>query len=253
MRVHPWPVLFQQPARLEGEWKSVARFYEFYRCVGVDEAPDPPAVLLGFNRAVLVALADGEGFTVKSRHPNVVVTEIDDPRELIARRNERHNALMQPGVDPKLRDALTPDPVISWRGATRYFIVYGKGLVGPPATFIDAKSGGKSAKDDAKLQVVVVQEKTIRLAIRNLRVFDAATGSLVEHAKLPSDGSDDRVTMNAVWTPQANIVFNLVSTDPIVIDERDPETQKELSEALGLRPGAVAHIGEIIDPQNWRM
>jgi hypothetical protein len=215
----------------------VAKFYEVYRCVGVDEAANPPAVLLGFNRTVLVALADGDGFTVKSRHPNVMVTEVTDPRELIARRNDRHKALMQPGVDPKLRAALTPDIVISRRGPTRYFIVYGKGLVGPPPTFIEAISGGRSTKDDAKLQVVVVEEKAIKLAIRNLRVFDADAGGLVDHAKQPSDPSDDTVAMNAVWTPQANIVFNLVSADPLVIDERDAETQKELSQAFGLRSG----------------
>jgi hypothetical protein len=109
----------------------VARFFEVFRCVGVDEAADPPAVLLGYNRAVLVALADGDGFTVKSRHANVEVVEVTDPTQLIARLNDRHKALMQPGVDPKLRETLLPSVVKSVRGPTRYFSVYGKGLVGP--------------------------------------------------------------------------------------------------------------------------
>jgi hypothetical protein len=213
----------------------------------MDEAADPPAMLLGFGETTLVALADGEGFSVKSRHPNVVVTEILDPSSLIAARNDRHNALMQPDVDSKLRDGLMPDLVISWRGATRYFSVFGKGLVGPPATFIDAKSGGKSKKDDATLQVVVVKEKPIKLGIRNLQVFDGGNG-FVNHAKTPSVPDKDVSSINAVWTPQANIAFKLVSSDPLIIDERDPDTQKELVAAYGLKAGSVAQIGEVISP-----
>jgi hypothetical protein len=96
---------------------------------------------------------------------------------------------------------------------------------------------------------VVVKEKEIKLAIRNLRVFDADSGGLVDHAKSPSDASDDRMDMNAVWTPQANIVFSLVSADPLVIDERDDATQKELAEAFGLRPGVRAQISDTVDPK----
>jgi hypothetical protein len=99
------------------------------------------------------------------------------------------------------------------------------------------------------LQVVVVEEKPIKLAIRNLRVFDPDSGGLVDHPKRPSDGSEDQIDMNAVWIPQANISFSLVSTDPLVIDDRDPATQKELAEALGLSSVDAAHISEVINPR----
>jgi hypothetical protein len=227
----------------------MARFFEVFRCQGVDELANPPAMVVGFGKTSVVALADGEGFSVKSRHAGVRVTELLDPRPLLTIRNDIHNMLMQPGVDRQVREELTPDLIISARGATRYFNVFGHGLVGPPATAIDAKSGGKSKGGDATIRVVVVKEKTIKLAIRNLKVSDGRSGGgLVDHATRPSVPAIDVATMNIVWTPQSNITFDLVSSDPLVIDDRLEPTRNELRKALGLRPDSVPQIGEVIEP-----
>ena len=227
----------------------MARFFEVFRCVGVDEDANPPAMLLAPHQSRLVALADGDGFSVKPRHSAIKVTEILDPQALIAIRNDFHNTLMQPGVDEKLRSGFMPDIVFSSRGPTRYFSVEGGALVGPPATFIDAKSKGRSTKDDTMLQVVVVKEKKIKLAIRNLQVAASDTGTaLVNHANKPSVPEKDVASMNAVWTPQANIVFDLVSSDPLVIDDRLEAIRKELSKAFGLKDGTIPEVGEVIAP-----
>jgi hypothetical protein len=227
----------------------MARFYEVLRCQGVDEGANPPTMVVGFGKTSVVALADGEGFSVASSHAGVKVTEFRDPTFLISIANGIHNLLMQPGVDKKLQDNLSPDTVYSGRGATRYFSVFGKGLVGPPGTTIDAKSKGKSNNENATLRVVVVKEKKINLAICNLKVSDGQPGAgYVDHAKRPSVPANDVANMNAIWTPQSNISFSLISSDPLIIDDRLESTRSELRKAFGLNPDTVPQIGEVIDP-----
>jgi hypothetical protein len=201
-------------------------------------------MILGHHQTTSVALEDGVGFSVKSTNDAVVVTEIKDPRDLIAMRNDYHNALMQPGVDEKLRNGLMPDIVMG--AGPRYFNVFGRGLVGPPAVTIVAKSP-KSNKDDTSLRVVVLKDKHIKLGIRNLKVPDG-NGAMVEHATKPSAPEKDVAAINAIWTPQANIIFDLVNKDPLFLDDTDEKTQQELAKALGTTPGYVPKIGEIVDP-----
>jgi len=40
--------------------------------------------------------------------------------------------------------------------------------------------------------------------------------------------------MNAIWTPQTQIAFDLISGDPILIDDRDKSIREEIGRALGL-------------------
>ncbi len=226
----------------------MAQFYEVFRCLGVDEGANPPAMLVKAGESSLVALADGVGFSVgpRDKGSGVNVNPILDPRDLLAARDDLHNYLTQQGVDPKLREGLMPDLVISWTGITRYFEVSADRRVEPPV-FVDARSNGKSHKLDATLRVAVVDKKPIKLDIRNLKVRNGA-GDLVEHATRPSVPDEDVAGINTIWTSQTNIEFGLGPSDPIIIDVKDDKTRAELRKAFDLKDDASVQIGEVIDP-----
>ena len=45
--------------------------------------------------------------------------------------------------------------------------------------------------------------------------------------------------MNAIWTPQTNIAFELVPSSDLEVDHNDPKTQEELTKAYGLKTPAT--------------
>jgi hypothetical protein len=73
---------------------------------------------------------------------------------------------------------------------------------------------------------------TIKVAIRNVQARDAQ-GDIHYHARLPCVPKDEIANMNAVWTPQTNIKFELVPSTDLLIDHNDAATREELRKAYG--------------------
>ena len=59
------------------------------------------------------------------------------------------------------------------------------------------------------------------------------------HAKRPCDPAKEVAQMNAIWTPQTNIAFELIPSSDIDVDHNDPTTREELTKAYGLKTAAT--------------
>jgi hypothetical protein len=64
----------------------------------------------------------------------------------------------------------------------------------------------------------VLKQKVVKLSIRPVQTKDDS-GAVVAFNKGPVDPQTLLDQMNRVWTPQANIVFELAKTDPVLITD----------------------------------
>ena len=74
----------------------------------------------------------------------------------------------------------------------------------------------------------------VKLAFGNVTVPDENGQCPVFHADMPSDPQQEFDQMNAIWTPQTQIAFDLISADPILINDRDKSIREEIARSLGL-------------------
>jgi len=78
----------------------------------------------------------------------------------------------------------------------------------------------KADKAEATLKVVVLDKKTVKVAIRPAQVPDGkqlvSLGNAADAQKLLDE-------MNAIWNPQANVYFELGRTDAATIDGVSPQ------------------------------
>jgi hypothetical protein len=217
-----------------------ARFLEILRCYGVDETAEPhPGMIIpqgGENQVVL----ETAGLDLTLQSGVLKTSEYDGAlaRDLLLYVKED---LSKPGVDPQERDANMP--FLGWQ-KPRFFRILGSHATGFPGILVQAVSRsngrrGASSAAGAKLYVAVVDRQTIYVAIRNVKARDA-NGQFQYHAKQPCNPDREVAQMNAIWTPQTNIKFELVKSEDVIVDDTDPATQKELSEAYGMKTVGTA-------------
>jgi hypothetical protein len=85
---------------------------------------------------------------------------------------------------------------------------------------------------EVSLKVIVVKQKRVKIAIRPVQVPDGR-GKVVNLHVNPVDAKALRDEMNAIWTPQANVVFELSKIDPVTIDLLRPGQEADITnEAL---------------------
>jgi len=146
------------------------------------------------------------------------------------------DALTKPDVDPQQRDAFMPS--LNWQ-KPRFFRVLGTITTGFPGTSLNVLPRRMNGSMPlATLQVAVVDRIVIKVAIRNVRARDAQ-GKMRYHAKRPCDPAREVAQMNAIWTPQTNIAFELVPSSDLEVDHNDPKTQEGLTAAYGLKTPAT--------------
>jgi hypothetical protein len=179
-----------------------------------------------------------------------------DGRDTIRRIRDWNNELMQPGVDAQVREAFLPaqgalHPYRPW-----YYRVHGRISTGFPGTLVRAVPrpvpGRRTPLAEVTLRVVVVDRMVIKVAIRNVHARDKQ-GAMRLHAKQPCDLAKEVAQMNAIWTPQTNIVFEPVASTDLVVDHNDSKTQQELHTVLGLEPGSRAtfHAGSTVHAEKF--
>ena len=208
-----------------------ARFLEILRCNGVDQTAAPhPAMVVPFGGENQVVL-ETSGMDLELQNSALKLQEFDGQELTRQLLRGVQSALVQPDVDPQQRDAFMPTMV--W-DKPRFFRVMGTIKTGLPGTFVHAvpRRGGRLTAA-ITLQVAVVDRMVIKVAIRNVRARDSS-GKMRYHAKRPCDPAKEVARMNTIWTPQTNIVFELVPSSDVDVDTRDPNTQEELRKAYGM-------------------
>jgi hypothetical protein len=137
--------------------------------------------------------------------------------------------LLNMALEIKLQRVLNP----------RFFQITGKALGGQVGTTVRVAKTQKS-KADGSLRVVVLRPRPLKLSIRPVQIRNDK-GSLVYHCERNYDAKALLNRINAVWTPQANIVFELASSDPAPLDD-----QAAIAKAVG-STSPKATVPPIID------
>lgn len=226
----------------------MAQFKELFRCAGVDDVETPVGVAVPFGGANYVALENPEAYygirAEVPRQQNGVLIEEMDGSEIRRKLNALQNELSQPGVDPQRAVALMPHLL----SQPRYFKIQTRGKIGFPGALVQAKAKGKTV---AQLKVVVLDTMKIKVAIRNVQIRDER-GKVSFHSSRPVDAPTELNNMNAVWIPQANMVFELVSSQPALIDMNDKATRDALIRGHSLKDPSILTFPPVISPEKVR-
>jgi hypothetical protein len=111
----------------------------------------------------------------------------------------------------------------------RFFnIQSGKTPTGSAGILVTAKN---KTSTEARIRVVVLKPRVVRLAIRQVKSKDK-DGTLAYHSKRKFEPEAWVKQMNEIWTPQANVSFDLVSKADAVITE---EFESKIAKLLDLK------------------
>ena len=216
------------------------RFWEVFRCAGVDHDPRHLGMLIPVNGSNLVGVQYHQD-KVKLLPTNSAVDVAEaDTVEMIRARTRKYTELSQPGADPMVVKAYMPDNI---NGSVQYFRVTARRRV-------DFDSGAKlrivlKGQTQGEMPVVVVDSLPVKVAIRNLQVYDSA-GVLKFHCSKPADPAKELEVVNEVWTPQTQMRFEHISSPPAIIDDRDPKVREIIRKALGLKELTHATLADTV-------
>ena len=190
-----------------------ATFREVIAAFGVDED------VKSTKTAAMMVPLHGSNIIAVEGDPDLIVVADADPK----------NALQIDKLDKaKYAQFLTAANVYSpqVRGLKTlskdagYFKITGRNLSGYNGVILNAVNPKSPKKPEAQIKAVVLREKEITISIRVVQTNEGG-GKWVNHGKIDFDPKELRDQMNAVWVPQANVKFKLVSTEPYQIDEKD--------------------------------
>ena len=195
-----------------------AKFLEPFANHGVDETINPPSMIVPLHGSNLVALTGGNGLrpVQDSKIKHLKITEVNLAVFTVTRSMLGFEA------------AVVPLPA-----DVRIFEI-GSDL---PAT-TDVIAG------NARLTVRVLKQRLVKIAIRPVQVRDK-NGTVVFHSQRKFDIPDipELVkAMNQIWTVQANVVFELVSADPILVKDEAVAKALDLKAERAPLPEVVVMI-----------
>ncbi|XUJ35162.1 hypothetical protein ACQ5SK_05290 [Bradyrhizobium japonicum] len=225
----------------------MAAFQEVFRRSGIDERRSPPGMVVPFGGSNIVALIDpGRKLKVDPNAHALGIKEIDGA-DTLRRVMQARDTFSKPDIDPQLRAASLP---ATFNGDARFFEINGRiKPIGFPGLEVVARSAGR--KIEAKLHVVVLPEIKIKVAFRNVMV-PGSGGAPAFHAKKPCNEQDELLTMNNIWRPQANIRFERVPSDWLVIDDLQAAIKQELANATGMKDASLAIFPDVIDVEKLK-
>jgi hypothetical protein len=185
-----------------------ATFREVGAYSGVDEnlPTGGQGIVVPSGGSTLVILEDGRGLDVRSSIPSkVYVYEFKT-------KQERTGAVRNASNPSEAMRRFDDD---SWR----IFRIKADAPVGFDKVRVEAKNT-KTHKAEATLKVIVLDKKTVKVAIRPAQVRDGkqlvSLGNAADAQKLLDE-------MNAIWNPQANVYFELGRTDAATIEGLSPQ------------------------------
>lgn len=186
-----------------------ATFREVTAYSGVDEnlPTGGQGIVVPSGGSTLVILQDGRGLDVQSTMPSkVYVYEFKT-------RQERTGAVRNASNPSEAMRRFDDD---SWR----IFRVKADSPVGIDKVKVEAKR--TKAKAEATLKVIVLDKKTVKVAIRPAQVRDGKQLVILGNA---ADAQKLLDEMNAIWNPQANVYFELGRKDAATIEGLSPQAE----------------------------
>src|SRR5258707_702016 len=168
-----------------------AKFRDIFANQGVDDdGVNTPTIIVPLHGSNIVALTGGKGIrpVPVGKSSNIKIAEVNRAIFDFVR-------------------LMGAEPASPFSADTRIFEIDGR-LPGES----DVKAG------DAKLHVAVLKPRSVKIAIRPVQVRNDS-GAIVLHAQVTFDIPKLVEMMNQIWTAQTNIVFELVSSDPILVDD----------------------------------
>jgi hypothetical protein len=185
-----------------------ATFREVTAYSGVDEnlPTGGQGIVVPSGGSTLVILQDGRGLDVRSTMPSkVYVYEFKT-------RQERAGAVRNASNPSEATRRFDDD---SWR----IFRVKADAPVGIDKVKVEARKT-KAHNAEATLKVIVLDKKTVKVAIRATQVRDGKQLVSLGNAADPQKLLDE---MNAIWNPQVNVYFELGRTDAATIEGLSPQ------------------------------
>lgn len=220
-------------------------FQEVFRRSGIDERRSPPGMVVPLGGDNIVAPID-PGRKLKFEPAHALEIKEIDAAQIRTRVMQVRDTFSEPDIDPQLRAASLP---AIFNGDARFFEIKGRGKIGFPGLVVIARSANKTI--DAKLQVAVLPEIKIKVAFRNVMV-PGSGGTPAFHAKNPCNEQPELLTMNNIWRPQANIHFERVPSDWVVIDDSQAAVKQELANAFGMKDTSLATFPDVIEVEKLK-
>jgi hypothetical protein len=206
-----------------------ASFREVWPLFGVDEkASGGPAMIVPVGGSNDVKLLWGAGLQVVPSSNLIHVQEID-------LKGEVHETLAKV-VSLVSFGVVKVDTKSVHDGSIRQFRITASRHTSTPVWLLAKKRTGS----EAQVQVAALDQRIVKLAIRPV-VVDDGSGKLVQHSKAPFDATKMVEQMNSIWTPQANVAFKLVSSNPA------PITEYEVAKMLDLKMTDKAPLPDAVD------
>ena len=223
----------------------MAAFQEVFRRSGIDERRSPPGMVVPVGGDNIVALIDPGRKLKFESNAYVGIKEIDGAA-IRTRVMQVRDTFSEPDIDSQLRAAALP---ATFNGDARFFEIKGRIKTGLPGLVVMARSANKMIKP--MLQVAVLPEIKIKVAFRNVMV-PGSGGAPAFHAKNPCNDQPELLTMNNIWRPQANIHFERVPSDWVVIDDSQPAVKQELANAFGMKDASLATFPDVIEVEKLK-
>lgn len=205
-----------------------ASFREVRSYSGVDENKIDPGMIVPFGGSNLVRLEGGAGLQVTADRKPIQIKEIN----------------ASSAVGPIVELLILPIRRAFGKN-DRFFRISSKVLLGLRGSKLIA-TDPLTSRASATLRVVVLKQRLIKLSIRPVQVRDAK-GAAILHTKVPFDAEALHQKMNIVWTPQANVAFELISHAPAPMLDGG-----EIATALGLKNQATAELPREVDINVFR-
>jgi len=201
-----------------------AEFGEVFANSGFDSQTPTggPGIMIPQNGVRLVILDGGRDLKVAPTMKAMV--SVDEVKE-----QQRHQAITDAPYPASNSDKTSALALLKSR-TLRLFKLTANTHLGFGAK-VEAVNPTKK-NPDAALKVVVLKERRVKIAIRTVQVRDEK-GTPVNSSMNPGNAKALLDEMNAIWTPQANVVFELSKTDPVTIEQLKPGQPADITnEAL---------------------
>lgn len=222
-----------------------ASFLAAFQNAGVDQKRRPAGMIIrrGHGQSNFFSFANGTGFTFDPPS-GLEITQEFKPNRSLPPLMSMPAAIMEAfrGRKPTLN-------FLTW--PTFKVTVTAKSAAPRKGWKITARNS--HTKSVVTLEVAVLGERRIKLAVRPVQIparrpdGGPAPGTRVLHSKKGFDINAMVATMNEIWTPQANVVFTLVSSEPVLIED-----SAEIARILDLRSTDTAPLPAIVDLQKFK-
>ena len=206
------------------------RFGEVQKSSGLDVNAKPfPAMIMPLAGSKIIKVFGASGLSLFDDRKILEIKELDSNVPMLDKLVlAAFGAAITGPFDPSLAIPLKMAVEVNLQlaGNPQFLQITGKKLGGQVGTTLRVAKSQK-AKAEGSLRVVILKQRSLKLSIRPVQVRNNK-GSLVNHCEKNDDTKALLRRINAVWTPQANIVFEPASSDPAPLDD-----QAAIAKALG--------------------